>query len=303
MNQAFEQELHHFGPDGTAPTMTVQAATAYCRQFTAQQYENFTVVSWLLPRKLAQRFYPVYAWCRWADNLGDEASSPEEALHLLSWWEQELAACYEGRPRHPVTIALQKVVEDCLIPPQPFLQLIDAFRQDQHVREYDHYPQLLRYCQRSANPVGQLVLYLAEQYNAENAALSNNVCTALQLTNFWQDIRRDWENLQRRYLPTADCQQFGYSLDDFQQKRFTPQFQQLLTFQVDRAQRLFDAGKPLVGRLTGPIRHDVALFIRGGEAILAKIRQQNYDVWKSRPKLSKWGKISLLLGHLFGRWR
>jgi squalene synthase HpnC len=255
-------------------------------------YENFTVASLLLPRRLVRHFHAVYAYCRWADDLADETQAAE-SLALLGWWREELLRCYDGRPRHPAMVALHETVNQFAIPPQPFLDLLVAFEQDQRVKQYRSFQELLGYCRNSANPVGHLVLYLCRCFDATRARLADAVCTALQLANFWQDVARDWD-LGRVYLPEEDRKQFGYSDGDLHERRFTPAFSSLMQFQAERTRGLFGRGWPLVDRLPADVRIDVELFIRGGLAILRKIERQGYNVWASRPQLTRREKACLV---------
>ncbi len=181
------------------------------------------------------------------------------------------------------------------IPPQPFLDLLFAFEQDQLVKRYRTYEQLLGYCRCSANPVGRLVLYLSEAFDPVRAALSDHICTALQLANFWQDVARDFA-IGRVYLPGEDRRQFGYSDDDLAARRFTPAFAELLRFEVDRTRDLFYRGIPLVEQMPASMQTDIELFLHGGLAILRKIEQGGYNVWARRPALAKWEKGLLLAG-------
>ena len=197
----FAIHLARHGPAAPPRRWSLDAARSYCARLTRSHYENFSVASVLLPRRLVPHFYPVYAYCRWADDLADETGGGQRALDLLAWWRAELLAMYAGRPTHPVMVALRPTVERFRIPPTPFLDLLVAFEQDQRVNRYATYDELLQYCRHSANPVGRLVLYLAEAFDDERATLSDHICTALQLTNFWQDVRRDLDNLNRVYIP------------------------------------------------------------------------------------------------------
>lgn len=295
MGWDFARELKKWGPRSSDARVSLAAARAYCAHVSKSHYENFTVVSLLLPRRLIRHFHAVYAYCRWSDDLADETAGGQEALDLIAWWRGELLACYEGSPRHPVMIALRETIRRFNIPSQPFLDLLVAFEQDQHVKRYDTFDQLLGYCRNSANPVGRLVLYLFECFDAERAALSDEVCTGLQLANFWQDVARDFA-IGRIYLPAEDRVRFVYSDDDLTAKRFTPQFRELMRFEVDRARGFFDRGEKLLPLLPRAARVDVDLFIRGGRAILRAIEQIDYDVWSRRPEVSKWAKGKLLLG-------
>jgi squalene synthase HpnC len=302
METAFAAELERFGPGRPHPPVDPAWAHRYCMRLARGHYENFTVASLLLPRHLLRHFHAVYAYCRWADDLADEAGGGDHALRLLAWWRDELLRCYAGQASHPVFIALGETVRRFRIPPHPFLDLLGAFEQDQRVGRYRTFAQLLDYCRRSANPVGHLVLYLTGCHDAERAALSDCVCTALQLANFWQDVGRDLD-LGRVYLPEEDRRKFGYPDEDLETRRFTPAFAELLRFEVDRTRDLFYRGQPLVGKVPGAVRADVDLFIRGGLAVLRKVEAQGYDVWSSRPKLARWEKGALLAGALWRRLR
>ncbi|MCE9564252.1 MAG: squalene synthase HpnC [Planctomycetes bacterium] len=297
----FASELQRFGPT-TSPAQKagLSAAHAYCAHVTRSHYENFTVVSVLLPRRLIRHFNAVYAYCRWSDDLADETSGGTETLRLLDWWRDELLSCYDGQPRHPVTVALRETIRRFDIPPEPFLNLLIAFTQDQHVKRYETFDQLVAYCRNSANPVGQLVLYLFDCFDAKRAALSDEVCTGLQLANFWQDIVRDYA-ISRVYLPVEDLNRFGVSETNIAEKQFTPQFQELMRFEVERARGYFDRGAALLPLLPRVARVDVDLFVRGGRAILSTIERSGHDVLSHRPEVSKFEKLKLFLGALLTR--
>ncbi len=298
MSWNFADELRRYGP--LSPPTTVGGlshARSYCARVARSHYENFTVASVLLPRKLLPHFHAVYAYCRWADDLADETAGGEESLRLLDWWRRELLAVYDGQPRHPVMVALRETVRIFSIPPAPFLNLLVAFEQDQRKKTYATFDELLGYCRNSANPVGQLVLHLFECHDDQRARLSDEVCTGLQLANFWQDVARDLA-IGRVYLPEEDRRRFGYTDDDLRAKRFTPAFAEMLKFEVDRTRGYFERGKALLPLIPRRVRIDVDLFIRGGEAILDAIEAGGYDVWKERPRVSKWQKAKLLGGAL-----
>jgi squalene synthase HpnC len=252
---------------------TVAQAEAYTAQLARQHYENFTVVSWFLPARLRQPMYNIYAYCRWSDDLGDEVPNRDQSLAALAWWREELDACFAGQPRHPVFVALRGTVQQFDIPPEPFHHLLDAFVQDQTVKRFPRYADVLDYCIRSANPVGRLVLYLFDYRDAERQALSDATCTALQLANFWQDVTVDWLK-GRLYLPLEDLERFGATEAQVERRQFTPEFRELMRFEVDRAQALFEQGLPLVGRVERRLALDLELFSRGGMAILDLIRRQ-----------------------------
>jgi squalene synthase HpnC len=247
-----------------------------------------------------RHFHNVYAYCRWADDLADEAGGGQTALGLLRWWRQELLRCYGGRPRHPVMVALQETIARFRIPPQPFLDLLFAFEQDQLIKRYQTFGQLLHYCRHSANPVGHLVLYLCGVFDPERARLADQVCTALQLANFWQDVARDLD-IGRVYLPEEDRQRFGYSDADLGQRRYNRAFVELMRFEVDRTRDLFYRGFPLLDLMPAEYRLDIELFIRGGLAVLCKIEGCRYNVLTNRPALARWEKAALLTTALWRR--
>jgi squalene synthase HpnC len=199
-------------------------------------------------------------------------------------------------------VALQRTIQRFSIPPTPFLELLHAFEQDQRVKRYDTYAQLLDYCRYSANTVGHLVLYLCECYDTERAALSDHICTGLQLANFWQDVARDLD-IGRVYLPAEDRRRFGYGDDDLEARRFTPAFAELMRFEIARARAFFEQGLPLVPLVPADVQTDIELFARGGLAILRKIEEVGCDVWRARPALSKREKVALLAGAVWRGWR
>jgi squalene synthase HpnC len=260
-------------------------------------YENFPLVSWLLPRNLHQHFYNVYAYCRWSDDLGDEVQDPARSLELLAWWRGELAACYAGEPRHPVFVALSQTIGEFGIPSAPFEDLLSAFEQDQRVTRYQTFAELRDYCRRSADPVGRLVLCLCRAYDEQNLAWSDFLCTGLQLANFWQDVARDLD-IGRVYFPREDLARFGYSESDLQHRRTNPAFLKLMHFEVDRAREFLMGGLPLIPRLPGRLQVDIELFALGGLKILERIEGIGYRVWDTRPVVTKWDAGKLLCGCL-----
>ena len=309
-----------------------EAASLYCQRLARTHYENFTVGSWLVPRNKLRHIYAVYAYCRTVDDLGDEAVPGAPAgnsglidttsllaarlpvsasgpgvdvaayrLALLNLWQEELESCYSGVPTHPVTVALQDTIEAFDLPPEPFLKLIEANRMDQRNRRHATYQDLLHYCDHSANPVGHLFLYLFGYRDEKRQRLADATCTALQLTNFWQDVARDYEK-GRIYLPLEDMERFGYTEQELAQGVFNTAFRDLLSFEAERAMDLFREGAALVPTLDGVARLDVALFTRGGIAVLEAIKKQGYDVLRSRPKLSRAHKAGLFLSTWL-RWK
>ena len=275
----------------TAPSL--EEARAYCERLAKSHYENFSVATWFLPRKLRPHFYSIYAYCRISDDLGDEVGNPQQSLALLDEWEEELDACYAGVPRHPVFVALRPTILACGIPRDPFANLLKAFRQDQTVTRYQTFDHLLGYCENSANPVGRLVLYACGYSDPQRQRLSDFTCTALQLANFWQDVSVDYKK-GRVYLPLDDLKRHGVSETDIAERRFTPEFREMMHFQVQRARDWFRRGHPLMGMVDPELAIDVELFSRGGEEILNCIERQDYDVLRARPAISKSRKLALV---------
>lgn len=288
------EALAVWGPESTGPTLSLQEAEAYTRRLARSHYENFPVASWLLPRRLRQHFANVYAFCRWADDLGDEAGGGDEALRLLAWWREELARCGRGETRHPVFLALRPTLKQFRMPLQPFEDLISAFEQDQRVQEYETFEQLRDYCRRSADPVGRIVLHLCEAVSERNVACSDAICTGLQLANFWQDVARDYD-MGRVYLPREDRERFGYDAQALATRTTNAAFVELMRFEVDRAREFLRAGLPLATALRGRVGWEIEFFAQGGLAILREIERIGYRVWERRPVLTKRHFLGLLL--------
>jgi len=274
-----------------------EQALSYTRWLATSRYENFHVVSFLLPKRLQQDFYNVYAYCRWGDDLGDEIGDRAESLRLLEWWKTELDAMYQGRAAHPVFVALGPTVRKYSIPREPFADLIRAFIQDQTVTRYRDWEELYGYCRRSANPVGRLVLYLCGYADGARQRLSDATCTALQLANFWQDVTVDLRK-DRVYIPLDVMERNGYSLEDLFARRFTAAFRETMREIVAQARSLFLEGLPLAGMVDRRLALDIELFSRGGMRVLEKIERLGYDVLAARPAISKSERAWLLLGSL-----
>ena len=284
-------------PDALATRFSLRDAQAYSRWLATHRYENFHVVSFLLPKRLHQDFYNVYAFCRWADDLGDEIGDPAESLRLLAWWDAELDAMYHGRASHPVFVALLPTVERYAVPRQPFADLIQAFVQDQTTTRYRDWEHLFDYCRRSANPVGRLVLYLCGYSDPARQRLSDATCTALQLANFWQDVTVDLLK-NRVYLPLDLLGRHGCPLEDLQARRFTPAFREAMREAVAKARGLFAEGLPLCRMVERRLALDLDLFSRGGMRVLDKIEAQDFNVLAARPAISKSERVRLLLASL-----
>jgi squalene synthase HpnC len=306
---------------------SLEEAQRYCSRLAHSHYENFSVVTWFLPKHLHQHFYNVYAYCRISDDLGDEVGDPQQSLALLDAWEAELNATYlslvepapvdvrqdveklqaessarnQVSPRHPVFIALRETIREFDIPRAPFANLLTAFRQDQTAKRYPTFQDVLGYCKNSANPVGHLVLYVCGYRDVERQQLSDYTCTALQLANFWQDVAVDYGK-GRIYLPLESLARFGVSESDIAERRATPQFREMMKFEVERAREWFRMGMPLPGKVDKHLAIDIELFSRGGLEILNAIEHQDYDVLTARPALTKTRKLWLLTRALAGKF-
>jgi squalene synthase HpnC len=284
-------------PEALGKRYSPEEARAYTRWLATHHYENFHVVSFLLPKRLHQDFYNVYAYCRWADDLGDEMGNTAESLRLLDWWRTELDAMYDGRVTHPVFVALMPTVREYRIPREPFSDLIQAFVQDQTVTRYRDWDELFGYCRYSANPVGRLVLYLCGYCDPRRQQLSDATCTALQLANFWQDVTVDLLK-DRIYIPTGIMARHSYTVEELFARRFTEGFREVMREIVEKARGLFLEGAPLAGMVERRLALDIDLFSRGGMRVLQKIEEQGYDVLAARPAISKGERIRLLLASL-----
>jgi squalene synthase HpnC len=279
---------------------TPEQSLAYTRWLATHHYENFHVVSLLLPKRLHQDFYNVYSFCRWADDLGDEIGDPAESLRLLAWWRRELLAMSAGQARHPVFVALAGTVREHSLPIETFDDLIKAFEQDQTVTRYQNFGELFDYCRYSANPVGRLVLGLCGYHDAERQALSDATCTALQLANFWQDVTMDLGK-DRVYLPLDLLAAHDYPLETLFARRFDTRFQAVMQEAVRVTRELFLKGLPLADSVDRRLAIDLELFSRGGLRVLEKIERQGCNVLGSRPAISKVERIGLLLSALTRR--
>lgn len=321
-------QLDTYGPHHCEP-LSYEQASDYTRRLATSHYENFTVVSWLLPKRLRDDFRHVYSFCRWADDLGDEAGSKDRSLELLAWWRRELDLCYAGTPRHPVFVALHRTIDKHDIPRKPFDDLIDAFVQDQHVSRYQTWDQVIDYCTRSADPVGRLVLYLCGYRDEERQRLSDATCTALQLANFWQDVRRDVLERDRVYIPgevaskhhldietmvaainhdaaikaeqansCSTCNNLPNATITAQLSAYRATVKEL----CDRTWPLFEKGHALWPMVAKDVRLDIQLFSLGGEATLKMIRNQNYNTLERRPSVSKAAKMLLMMRALCAKF-
>jgi len=281
---------------------TLAEANAWCRNLARTHYENFHVATWFLPKSVRPHFESVYAYCRVSDDLGDEVDDAATALRLLDAWGAMLDECFDTpeRSRHPVFVALHETIAAHDLPRELFQDLLAAFRLDQTKTRFDSIAELADYSRDSANPVGRLVL-LVSGYRAEPVAvLSDKICTALQLANFWQDVVEDWER-GRRYLPGELMRRFGVTDEDIATRRFTPEFRGLMEHLVSYTRNLLREGTAITQHVDRELATTLDLFGKGGESILDAIKAQGFDTLKQRPEVSKLRKAQLLAGALWGK--
>ncbi|MCU1321568.1 MAG: squalene synthase HpnC [Acidobacteriaceae bacterium] len=283
---------------------TLAEARAWCRELTTSHYENFHVATFFLPKKVRPHFESIYAYCRVSDDLGDEVANPEIALRLLNTWEGMLDECYDApeRSMHPVFVALRETIVACELPRKLFSDLLYAFKMDQVKTEYETWDELMKYSRYSANPVGRLVLWVCGYREEALGLLSDKVCTALQLANFWQDVVEDAER-GRRYLPAESLIRYGVDEGQILGRVFTPEFRAMMQELVVRTRKMLLEGGAISGSVDKELKVTLDLFRKGGEAILDGIAAQDYDVLRGRPMVTKVKKVSLLLGALVGKAR
>jgi len=303
-------ELETNGPE-RCESMSPAAARERARRLAESHYENFSVLSRFVPEDRRDDFAAIYAFCRWADDLGDEAGDRERASELLAWWREELQRCFAGQPRHPVFVALRPTIERHDLPIKPFDDLISAFEMDQTTSRYETWNELLGYCRLSADPVGRLVLMtLGEPRTKEFFDRSDAICTALQLTNHWQDVKRDLLERDRIYLPSE-----MHSISDFEirmkrsavlghapDREFLGQFRAALRTCVSRTWDLYEKGIPLIDHLRPTHRPIIWLFAAGGTHILRRIEMWNCETVLHRPRLSRLAKATLVL-RAWWKWK
>jgi squalene synthase HpnC len=289
-------------------TLLEQAAPAppSAREVMARaESENFPVASRVLPRRMRAHMLAVYGFARLVDELGD--SAPGDRLAALDWLEGELRQVYDGRPQHPLMLRLQQTVRACAIERGPFQRLIEANRLDQRVASYETWEQLRGYCSLSADPVGEIVLAIFGAATPARVALSDRICTALQLAEHCQDVAED-HAAGRVYIPAEDLARFGCSSQELAAPahgggaRVSGPLRAVLAFEVQRARALLDAGAPLIDELHGRERLAVAAFVAGGYAALEEIERSGYDVLGGAPQASG-GRRLLALARLLLRGR
>jgi squalene synthase HpnC len=277
-------------------------AQAWCKGLTTTHYENFHVATFFLPAALRPHFQSVYAFCRTSDDLGDEVADTATATRLLAAWRTMLHECfaYPERSRHPVFVALRPTIEQCRLPMQPFDDLISAFEQDQRYTHHESLHTLEQYSKFSANPVGRLVLLISGYHDEELLQLSDDICTGLQLANFYQDIVED-RTRGRRYLPADVMARFQVTDEQLIARRFDANFHAMMEFLVTDARARLKRGERITTLVQRDLASTLTLFVNGGYAILDAIAAQNYDTLQSRPVVTKSAKVRLLAGALTGK--
>jgi squalene synthase HpnC len=283
---------------------TLDQARAWCHQLASSHYENFHVATFFLPRLMRPHFEGLYAFCRVSDDLGDEVADTATALRLLDTWGAMLDQCYDApaQSRHPVFVALHETIVACDLPRTLFHDLLRAFKQDQIKTRYDTWDEAVDYSRYSANPVGRLVLMVCGYRDEARALLSDKICTALQLANFWQDAVRDSE-IPRRYIPTEYMLRFGVAEGQIEGRVFTPEFAAMMHALVDRTRAMLHQGSALSITVDDELRVTLDLFRKGGEAVLDGIAAQHYDVLRGRPVVTRRKKLMLLFGALLDKLR
>jgi len=285
-----------------ADSSGLQQAFDYCLGVVRGHYENFPVASWLIPPERRPHIAAVYAFARAADDMADEGSLPvAERLRRLDAWETALERAYAGQADHPVFIALSETVARYGIPKQLLTDLLTAFRSDVGAQRFSSFDSLLGYCRHSANPIGRLVLLIFEDASDRTCALSDHICSGLQLANFWQDLSVDLPR-NRLYLPLDDLERFGYTESNLRTRQPDPRIEELLRLLVSRTRALFEAGRPLLEEVSRTLRMEVVLSWRGGMAILDRVEREGAGVLQRRPTLSPVRKASILISALM-RWR
>jgi phytoene synthase len=277
---------------------TVDAAYRFCEQLARSHYENFPVGSVLIPKPLRKHFYSIYAFARIADDFADEGYGAHydesDRLALLTEWRRMLLESRVGIARHPVFVAVGRTASEFDLPGILFEDLLSAFAQDVTVRRYERFDQLLDYCRRSANPIGRLILLLFGYRDEQLHRWSDDICTALQLANHWQDVAVDLDK-DRVYLPEEDLSQFGMSTGDLMTRTASGAFKSLMKLEIGRARELFARGKPLCTSVGGRLGLELRSVWLGGMRILERIEQNSYDVFTHRPVITSTDKLRILL--------
>ena len=291
-----EQTIH--GAHITAHEWSVDSAYRFCARLARSHYENFPVGSFLVSRPLRKHFYSIYAFARTADDFADEGISEsitaQERLAMIDEWRAMLRESFAGRAAHPIFIALASTQKQFDLPVSLFEDLLSAFSQDVTTRRYEAFDDLLDYCRRSANPVGRLILMLFGYREEKFFRWSDDICTALQLTNHWQDVAVDLEK-DRLYIPLEDIERFNLSVEDIKRGEATDSFRKLMQVELERTREMFARGKPLCRAVSGRLAFELRAIWTAGMRIGEKIKENDYDVFTRRPVVTSIDKIRILL--------
>jgi squalene synthase HpnC len=276
---------------------SIQSAYEYCERLAGSHYENFPVGSFLVPRRLRKHFYSIYAFARTADDFADEGYEDglnrEGRIARLADWGAKLRQAFRGHATHPIFIALARTREEFDLPERLFEDLLSAFTQDVTRTRYETFDLLLDYCERSANPVGRLILLLFGYKDEALHRMSDSICTALQLTNHWQDVSIDLDK-DRVYLPLVDLATFGLDVDALKARRADQRFARLMKREVERAREFFVSGKPLCTEVEGRLGMELRAVWLGGWRILDLLEENHYDVFSNRPVITSADKLKIL---------
>jgi squalene synthase HpnC len=287
--------------DPSGAPYTLASAFAYCEHMARGHYENFPVASRFVPAKLRPYVWAIYAFARSADDFADEARYAGRRAEALAFWEDQLERCFHGEAEHPIFLALRETVEKCDLPIAPLRDLLTAFTMDLSVNRYQTYAQLERYFQHSAHPVGRLVLHIFDYREPSLHCFSDDVCAALQLTNFLQDVGVDLAK-DRIYLPEEDLKHFGVTESMLFGRQVTPELRDLYRFEVARARSLFERGRPIIDRVGPELGFELAMIWQGGMTILDKLESVGYDVFNRRPTLNAADKARMVARAATQRW-
>lgn len=273
----------------------IEQAFHTCEEIAFRHYENFPVASHFIPKSKRKYVAAIYAFARTADDIADEEGLQDDTrLRKLSELEQKLRDCTSGRASDPLFVALAETVSRFGLPIKLFVELLAAFRMDVEKKRYANWDDLMTYCSLSANPVGRIILHLFGYAGDERLHASDTICTALQLTNFWQDLSIDVRR-NRIYLPLEDLRKFNYTVEDVLQQRYNESFRSLMLHEVEKTVSLYEEGKPLLNSVGRDLRFQLTLTWLGGMRILQKIRWNNSDVFRQRPTISAWDKCYLVM--------
>lgn len=276
---------------------TLDDAYKYCERLARSHYENFPVGSVLIPKRLRKHFYSIYAFARIADDFADEAYgesyTERERIDLIDQWRLMLTESFARRAEHPVFVALAETQARFDLPIALLEDLLSAFAQDVTVRRYESFDQLADYCRRSANPIGRLILLLFGYRDVQFHRWSDDVCTALQLANHWQDVAVDLGK-DRIYLPEEDLSRFELTVDDLTGRRPSDNFRRLMKFEITRTREMFENGKPLCTAVGGRLGLELRAVWLGGVRIIERIEKTDYDVFAQRPVITSLDKLSIL---------